>query len=188
MKNSFFFFLLLFISVNANSQDIDFFREDLKFTLMKDHFKVQGIYFFRNNKSNLVTTKMIYPFPDESLYGKIDSVTCNQLNDSISTIYKIKDDFMIFSISIPPMESRAYYILYTQELIKNTAMYILSTTSNWGKPFEQANYELEVINLKIDSLSYTPDKVEVFNNSTIFQWKKIDFLPQKNFEVFYQED
>ena len=185
MRHFILFIFVLIVSIEAQSQNIDFFREDLRFRLIENHFEVEGDYFFRNNLSTPLSLKLKYPFPNDSIFRKIDSVKCIDLSDSSSTINLVKQEFMMFTISIPANESKSYRISYHQHLKSNKALYILTTTSRWGKPFEQASYELVVENLLIDSLSYIPDKVDVFNDITKFYWKKENFMPDRNFEVFF---
>lgn len=185
MRIFIFFIFVLIVSTETQSQSIDFFREDLKFRLTESHFEVTGDYYFRNNMSYPFTMKLKYPFPQDSVFGKIDSVSCIDLSDSSSPIDLIKQGHMMFTISIPANEYRVYRIIYHHQLRGNRALYILTTAQRWGKPFEQVSYELVVENLHIDSLSYIPDKVEVFSDSTKFYWKKEDFMPDRDFEVFF---
>lgn len=187
MRNFIFFIFVLNVSIETQSQNIDFFREDLRFRLIENYFEVKGDYYFRNNLSSPLIMKLKYPFPQDSLFGKIGSVRCLDLSDLSSAINLVKQGYMMFTISIPANESKAYRISYHQHLRNNRALYILTTTHRWGKPFEQASYELVVENLLIDSLSYIPDKVEIFNDSTKFYWKKENFMPDRNFEVFFQK-
>jgi len=182
-----FIFFLIIISLETQSQNIDFFREDLTFKLNENKFEVEGNYYFRNNLNRPLRLKLKYPFPNDSIFGEINSVQCIDLTDSSSTISFIEQDYMMFKISIPANESKTYRISYHQNLKSNKASYILTTTNRWGKAFEQATYELSVENLIIDSLSYIPDKVEVFDDSSKFYWQKENFMPDRNFEVFFHK-
>ena len=182
-----FIFFLIIISLETQSQNIDFYREDLRFKLNENKFEVEGHYYFRNNLNRPLRLKLKYPFPNDSIFGEINSVQCIDLTDSSSTINFIEQDYMMFKISIPANESKAYRISYHQNLKSNKASYILTTTNQWGKAFEQATYELSVENLIIDSLSYIPDKVEIFDDSSKFYWQKENFMPDRNFEVFFHK-
>ncbi len=185
MRNIIIFVFVLAAAVEIQSQNVDFFREDLRFRLISGQFEVEGDYYFRNNTASLLVTKLIYPFPQDSSFGKIDSVSCIDLSDLNSPINLINQKHMIFTISIPPNESKIFRIAYHQQLKDSKASYILTTTNRWGKPFERASYELLVENLDVDSLLYVPDKVEVFNDSTKFYWKKENFMPDRDFEVYF---
>jgi len=182
------FLLIAFVfmaSVNAQSQVVDFFREDLRFRLFEDRFEVAGNYYFRNNSSKPMVLKLKYPFPEDADFGKVEAVKCTDLSDSGNSIDFIKQEYLMFSVSIPAHEEKVYRIAYHHQLHGKRALYILTSTRQWGKPLEQATYKLIVENLHVDSLSYIPDKTEVFADSTRFFWKKSTFMPDKNFEVFF---
>ena len=185
MRSYLIFIFILIASIKTQSQNIDFFKEDLRFRLSENYFEVDGDYYFRNNSLNPLTLKLKYPFPQDSIFGKIDSVKCFNLSDLSSSINIIKQEYMMFTISIPASESKVYRITYRQQLLNNRALYILTTTQQWNKPFEQASYELVVENLHVDSLTFIPDNVEVFKDSTKYYWKKKNFMPDRNFEVFF---
>ena len=188
MRNYFLIIFICFGFTEILSQNIDFFREDLRFRLSENYFEVQGDYYFRNNSSKPLNLKLKYPFPNDSLFGKIDSVKCFSSTDLVSSINIIKHEYIMFTVSIPANETKVYCISYRQELRGNRAMYILTTTQQWGKAFDQVFYELVVENLYVDSLSYIPDKVEIFTDSTKFYWEKKNFMPDRNFEVFFHKN
>ncbi len=188
MRNLIIFIFVCIVSFQLQSQTIDFFREDLRFRLVENHFEVEGDYYFRNNSSKPLNLKLKYPFPVDSLFGKIDFVKCTDLSDSSNCIQSVKQDYLLFTVSMPANEISVYRIAYSQQLRGNMAMYILTTTQQWGEAFEQATYELIVENIQIDSLSYIPDKTEVFTDSTMFYWGKKNFMPDRNFEVFFHNN
>ena len=183
---SFFLFAFVFMaSLNAQSQVIDFFREDLKFRLFENRIEVSGDYYFRNNSSKPLVLKLKYPFPKNEDFGKVEAIECTDLSDSVNSIDFIKQEYLMFTVSIPAHEEKAYRIAYHQQLLANRALYILTSTRQWGKSLEHITYELFVENLHIDSLSYIPDKTEVFTDSIRFFWQKKNFMPDRNFEVFF---
>ncbi len=177
---------LILSTFELYSQVVDFFREDLSFKLNKEYFVVDGNYYFRNNSSLPITKIMIYPFPEDSLLGNVSAITCFNIADSISATKKIFDSKITFTITIPANNIAIYKIGYRQDLLGSMAKYILTTTHQWKKPFEQASYTLIAKNINIDSLSYIPDRVESFQDSTIFLWNKKNFMPNMDFEVFFQ--
>ena len=185
MRNFFLLAFIFMVSMNAQSQTIDFFREDLKFRLLENRFEVSGDYYFRNNSSKSLVLKLKYPFPKDTDFGKVDAIKCSDLSDSGNSIDFIKQEYLMFVVSIPAHKEKVYRIAYHQQLLGNRAMYILTSTQQWGKSLEHITYELIVENLRVDSLSYIPDKTEVFTDSTRFFWQKKNFMPDRNFEVFF---
>ena len=187
MSNYVAILLVVLTSFELQAQSVEFFREDLKFILTEDTLKVSGDYYFRNTKNKLITRKLIYPFPTDTSLGEIDEVVCYDLSDQGNRIDTIQQTYMMFSLTIPPDEISIYRIGYKQQLLGNRAMYILTSTQSWNKPFEEVNYEMVSKNVRIDSLSYLPDRVELFTDSTKFYWQKYNFMPDRNFEVLFSK-
>lgn len=185
MRYIFILIAIVLITHNAYSQKVDFFKEDLRFRLTEEYFEVDGDYYFRNNNSLPIVSRLIYPFPNDSLFGTISSIRCIDLSDSSVAIEKYFDSKITFSINIPAYKTKVYNIGYHQKTTGNIARYILTTTHQWGKPFEEATYKLTTTKIIIDSLSYLPDKVEVFQDSSVFYWDNKIFMPDKDFEVFF---
>lgn len=187
MRYIFILIAIILISHNAYSQKVDFFKEDLRFRLSEEYFEVDGEYYFRNNNPFPIVKRLIYPFPNDSLFGPVSSIKCINLSDSSSAIEKSFDSQITFTINIPPNQTKIYNIGYRQLITGNIARYILTTTHQWGKPFEEAMYKLTIDSIIIDSLSYIPDKVEVFNDSSIYYWDNKNFMPDKNFDIFFHK-
>lgn len=185
MKSVLTVFLIVVSMLNIQSQQVDFFREDLKFRLNNHFFKVTGDYYFRNTNNTPASLMLIYPFPAETVYGKVEAVTCVDLSDGSNHMDTVNPKQMLFSITLAANQSKVYRISYRQQLSGNKAIYILTSTQRWEKPFEEVNYELIVNKVTVDSMSYIPDRVEVFTDSTKYYWKKQHFMPDRNFEVLF---
>jgi hypothetical protein len=180
-------FLLVYISLFC--KDIDFFREDLSFELKDGFFYVQGKYYFRNNTGNEIKTLLFYPIPQDSLYGKADNFFATCEKDSTDKLTKANEKGFFFVVEIPPNSEQIYNIGYRQQMLGNKAEYILTTTQGWGKSFETANYLLSFpANVKLDSLSYMPDSLNLKNNSYHFFYHKQDFMPDKNFIIQFEKE
>lgn len=180
------FFLLLFSRLSP--LNLDFFREDLDFEIKKNHFCVDGIYYFRNNSAEKITRLLFYPFPLDSLYGKVDSMRAICLSDSSECLIKSNDKGFSFKIMIAPKQEEKYRLSYRQELFGNIAEYILTTTQRWGKPFEEVNYRIFLpTEIKLDSLSYFPDSLQTVENKHIFFYHKENFMPDRNLKILFEK-
>jgi hypothetical protein len=85
-----------------------------------------------------------------------------------------------------PNETRILRIGYTQEVKTNQAMYILTTTASWGKPFQQAYYELHVpFDIQVDSISYVPDKIQQVGGLFIYIFERQNFMPDRDFIIYF---
>jgi hypothetical protein len=187
MKTFSVLFIILFISITIDCQPIEFFREDIAFTIQDSLFCVDGIYHFWNITDKPVTKILYYPFPQDGLYGIVDSALIYNLTDSIPVkIIRRKENGVSFKVSLEPFRLGKYNIFYRQKLYGNKAEYILTTTKYWEKPLQVANFQLEIPNhIKIDSLSYEPDSIYVNKGISKYFWQRNDFMPDRNFIILF---
>ncbi|NQV18146.1 MAG: DUF4424 family protein [Armatimonadetes bacterium] len=182
-------FILLFSFQLIQAKDLQFFQEDLNFMIEENYFYVDGLYYFRNTSNKELKQRLIYPFPQDSAYGKVDSLfVINVLDSTFTTNMQYGDKGASFTIQIDPDSTAVYRICYRQELKDKKAEYILTTTQTWSRPFEQVNYTLTFPKeLSLDSLSYIPDSLRDENNRYIFYWHKENFMPDRNFEIHFSK-
>lgn len=191
MKNPIPSFLLPFmilIAFQSSAQSLDFFREDLVFKLNRESLSVEGEYFFRNFTGTTVERSLFYPFPQDEDHGSVVWFAAWPRDDPDSSVvlHKRKQGGN-FLASFPPYGQRVYFIGYTQRLKSGHARYILTTTQQWKKPFELANYKLWVpITLHVDSLSYPPDETDTVKEHIIYKWTRVNFMPDRDFEIWYK--
>ena len=171
------------------AKDLQFFREDLSFEIKEDHFYVNGLYYFRNTSNKELKQRLIYPFPQNSAYGKVDSLfVINVIDSTITTNIQKRENCTSFTIQIDTDSTAIYRIGYRQKLKGKKAEYILTTTQTWSRPFEQVNYTLTFPKeLFLDSLSYMPDSLREESNKYIFFWYKENFMPDRNFKIHFSK-
>jgi hypothetical protein len=184
-KKAFFLLLFIFSSSYLFSQNLEFYKEDLFFEVKNHTFYVKGIYYFSNISDKPLSTAIFYPFPiDKMEYGAVDSVTIIDINANKLVKCNIDNKGAYFYIFLDPFMSTKYQISYQQKILKNKCEYILLTTRNWGKPFEQANYQLTLPDSKIESFSIQPDSSYISKNKAVYFWDKHNYMPDSNM-VFY---
>ena len=168
--------------------ELRFYREDLHFTLTDSCFSVDGLYFLRNSSAQTYFRRLFYPFPQDSLYGDVDSVFCESISrPNSSRVIQWNQRGAHLLVIIPAQDTTVARIGYKQNLKDGKAEYILETTSFWGRGFEQAYYDLTFPkSITIDSLSYLPDDLEETETTYKLIWMKKDFLPLKNFIVEFR--
>lgn len=179
--------LILAVSVTwVNSQEVEFYREDIKFELKEGYFKVDGDYFFRNPDLNPVRTELVYPFPLDTIYGIVDSIFAIDIIDRKDNLKQVTNKAAAIELFILPFDTTVINIGYRQELKSYRAEYILTTTRGWGKAFEEVYYTLiSQSNITIDGFSYEPDTNYTNSGKNIYTWKKKNFLPEINFIIDY---
>lgn len=183
MKSQFIAIIVIVATASAiHAQEVEFYREDINFTISQSHFTVEGKYHFCNISTDSIRIPIMYPFPLDSLYGDVDSIQVVNLNTGEEmefTNYRPRG--IRFLLVLAPLEIAAYRIAYRQKLNAGRAEYILTTTRHWNKPFEIVNYSLTTPpDIKLDSCSYQPDSVSVSTAENQYFWKKRNFMPQKN--------
>jgi hypothetical protein len=165
--------------------ELRFYREDLHFTLTDSTFSVDGNYFLRNDSEKDLKQFLFYPFPQDSLYGLVDTVFCENVSRPDSAkVVRWNQNGASLQITIPAQDTTVMRIYYNHKLKGGKAEYILETTAAWGKGFEQAYYDLTFPKtITVKSISYMPD--ELIETETHYKliWIKKDFLPMENFVV-----
>ena len=178
------FLYLLLVNVFVWAGDLHFFREDLTFEITDDsYFCVDGEYYFRNSSMKTLKQVLFYPFPQDSIYGEIESLMVIEINDpQNSKISKFNSKGAFFKVEISPQSEKIYRITYRQKMKSNQAEYILLTTQRWKEPFEEIHYQLVFpLQTKIEYISYSPDNIGVLNDKNVYFWEKKDFMPDRNF-------
>ncbi len=184
-----YFFLLTFIIfyTHLQSQHLDFYREDLSFKIKDNYFYVNGDYYFCNNDKDSINQVLFYPFPTDSLYGTVDSIKIIDLKKQSNLDYKTGNDGVFFIVKLNPYGVNKYNIRYRHKLLGKKAEYILLTTKQWRKPFEQVNYKLIVDDtINIQSISYKPDSSSTTNNKTTYIWHRENFMPDNNMIIVFK--
>ncbi len=181
--------ILIFSFHLIQAQDLQFYQEDLDFKIEDNYFYVDGLYYFRNTNSKELNRRLFYPFPQDEIYGKVDSIFVINIQDTLKeTDIRNNQNGISFSIHIKADTTAIYRIGYRQELKETKAEYILITTQTWGIPFEQVNYTLAFPKeFSLDSISYMPDSLREESDRYIFFWYKENFMPDKNFEINYKK-
>jgi len=181
-KQSLIVFLLLMTAL-LWSAELQFFREDLRFTLTDSSLSVDGDYYFRNNSERDLERMLFYPFPQDSLYGEVSGCFA-VFQDSVDVLGKITTAGSFFKVIIPAGQERFVRVGYTHQLLANKAEYILLTTRNWGAPFEIVNYSLTFSKeLEVIEFSLLPDDLREDEKNYYLSWRKEDFMPKTNFIV-----
>lgn len=177
-------FLIVITSLKL-SAELRFYREDLHFTLSDSAFFVDGLYFLRNDSEKDLTQMLFYPFPQDSLYGLVDTIFCENVSRPDSAkVLRWNQKGASLQVTIPAQDTTVMRVYYNHNLKGGKAEYILETTAAWGKGFEQAYYDLSFPKyIKIKAITYQPDDLSETDTHYKLIWLKKNFLPLKNFVV-----
>ncbi len=188
MRKLFVSVVLVALTVQAFCQGCRFTREDLDFALDSVFFTVQGDYTFFNPSGDTIKMPIKYPVPATGIGKPVDTLMIMDQVLPVSYLpYRMIDTIAIFLLRVPPKSEKTIKIYYSQRHPPGYARYILTTTSKWGRPLEQATYSLFVSEgLRVSYFSYPPDQTRVTDLGIIYKWERSDFLPDHDFEIRYE--
>ncbi len=178
------FLSLVLISQAIQAQSLVFFEESLLFEIKDGFFSVTGQYFFRNTGQSDIHQILFYPLPADEDPLSIDSVSVTEIPMAAEPllVHRSEKGFS-FLVSLKAGEEKACQIFYRQK-VSHHAVYILTSTQQWGKPLEKAFYQLNVpMDIRITSFSYPPDYQENKTNERIYYWFRQNFMPDRDFEI-----
>ena len=177
------FFIFLLCSDFVVAQRIEFYKEELIFTLDSSCFSVNGDYFFRNPSNSNLNFRIFFPVSKTPGYSAIDTILIYDVTKPDQPlIVEIKDSVASFSLSFLPFSRKCVKIYYRQHHNGTTARYILLTTQIWQKPLESAKYSLITDkNIIISHFSIPPDQSEDFGEKILYYWSRQQFMPDRDF-------
>lgn len=179
MKKIMFFILLLSLNLKIFSQSLDFCREIINIEVHPDSSVLIGEYFFC--KESNINTQILYPFaindslsfPDSIAIFDEDGKKIKSHNRKEAAVFQLKSNYF-----------KAYY---SQKTKKNYFEYILVTTATWGKPLDEAWYNIKIHNsLKLIGLSVPYNNVEKAGNFIIYHAYRKDYMPKKNIVIEWE--
>jgi hypothetical protein len=187
MMNRFLFISLIILSLGASGQKLSFYRENITMKIEKQQFYVSGTYFFRYN---LTDKKLLYyPFPTGDQFGNPDSVFLYDLTNNIPIEPMEQDSSgLLFLADFSKSSDICVQISYKQPLLENQAEYILETTRVWGKPLDEATYQLIIpTSLSITRFAIPPDDSIITDLEKIYTWEKFNYMPEQNMVFEFEE-
>ena len=172
-------------SLTVTCQDLQFYREDIVFSIHKNNVETDAAYYFCNVGEKDIRLALFYPFPDSTM-ELVDSLVVEDMSTKSFIPYRDARSGVFFEILVKAYGQSAYRVFFRQQLNEDHFRYILKSTATWARALEFANYELQMpLSIVPDSLSFPPDSSFILNNARYYRWKKKDFMPDHDFEVFF---
>jgi hypothetical protein len=183
VNRHFLLFLLFLCSGFVFGQRIEFFMEELIFTLDSSSFSVNGDYYFRNPSSSALDVKIFFPVSKAPGYSAVDTMLIYDISRPTHPLTaEINDSVATFSLSFLPFSEKCVKIYYKQHHDGSRARYILLTTQKWRKPLASAKYSLIANkNIIVSHFSIPPDQSEDFGETRVYFWNRQQFIPEKDF-------
>jgi hypothetical protein len=102
----------------------------------------------------------------------------NVSENSIPKIVGKDKNGFLFLLRLLANDTIVYHIKYMQNIASDSVRYILTSTQQWNRALEYADYKL-IVDKKfiITKFSYKPDTVNNMENAKIYSWTKTNFMP-----------
>ena len=169
---------------------VRFSREYVTVEPSQGSTRVSALYYFRNDSDKSVKQGIRYPFPVDRfhLYPKIVRVweKCGESFRPMGFIHR--DRYVLWNMELEPREEKVVRVDYVQEIRRPRAIYIVTTTKEWKRPIELAEFEFRIpAELDSVSLSFEHDTRTVVGDTIVYYMKQIDFMPDADLVVTWKE-
>lgn len=189
MKKRLILLSFLFIGVTVSAQHVDLIRENAAFVLDSAHFSVHAEVVYRNLSGSLVNQMMFIPLPVCKEGTKRDTLTVFDVtaNRSIK-IPRSQPAGLLFGLAFEPNQQKKLLICYTDSHDGKYLTYPLKTQAEfWKGPLAFGSYTLKYDDtvIAIDSMSTPPDTTVQEGGETILTWKRSNYTPAREFEIWF---
>lgn len=161
----------------ASGQTVDFIREHVSVSVSADSIVVDGTYLLRNPVPRNRIQPLSYPFPVDSTHLFPDSISVTYRQKPVE--FTVQEDRITFSLEIPAGERAGFRVVYRQACLDNSACYILTSTSIWGKPLQSADFVISLTGeIVLDWISYEVEKDK--KRVQTYTFGRDDFSPDRD--------
>jgi hypothetical protein len=172
---------------SAAAQPLDFFQERIEVAVQGDFCVLKGIYYFKNVGSVPLEQSLYYPFIVNDSLPFPDSIVVQEMGGNRSVEYASSEKGVTFVIHIPPRAVGIYQVSYRQMTRFNFMEYILTTTADWNKPLDVAEYRVSIPQrYQMTQLSLSGAKREKRTGESIYYLRKEHYMPHANLVVRWQ--
>lgn len=169
---------------------VRFSREYVTVEPSRGSTKVSALYYFRNDSDERVRQGIQYPFPVDRfhLYPSFVRVWEKNGNDLRPMGFVHRDRYVLWSMELDAREEKVVRVDYVQEIKRPRAVYIVTTTKEWRRPIELAEFEFRIpAELDSVSLSFEHDTRTAVGDTIVYYLKRIDFMPDADLVVTWKE-
>ena len=188
-KNLILFLLPLLFALTANGQSVSFYKENTVLKLDAGHIAVTGEYCFRNIYGTGTNQTVFFPLPLVTGDLKIDSVSIfDESSQTFIRHYRKLPAGLFFQLNFSAQEQKKLRIYYILDHDGKYVRYpVMTLVQYWKKPLSQGTYTLQVEDpaITIDSTSYKPDEVLTASSKTTETWRRVNFNPDRELEIWF---
>lgn len=168
---------------------VAFYREYVIVEPSQGRTRVDGTYYFRSIVDEPLAIAIHYPFPVDRYHLYPLRIGAWRLADDVwkPLGYRRSATGIDWDMSFDPGEERAVRVEYVQETRRNHAIYIVTTTKEWGRAIEVAEFEFRIpAELAGARLSFEPDREETRGDTTVYYMRRTEFLPDEDLTVTWE--
>ena len=175
-------------AAELDTQNLRFCRERIEIELNGDYCVLNGTYYFKNEAKSAMEQILFYPFVISRELPYPDSISVWEAATNQRVEYSRSDDGISFRVSVPAQSFSVYKVSYRQRTPTAYMEYILTTTADWRKPLEIAEYQIKVPrNLALVYLSLPGVSSSKRGGESIYYVRKEHYMPAANIIVRWTE-
>jgi hypothetical protein len=169
---------LIGCACGSHAPPIEFRREHVTIEISDDHVTVVGIYLFHNTCRKTQCITFFYPFPIDSNHYYPDTLL-------ISYPYTRTANGIYYDMVIQARTSKACTISYVQRTHYPEFTYITTTTKEWKRPIEQADFTIIAPDTLLVTMNYPVHDRVISNAQCINQIRYQNFYPTEDLIIHW---
>ena len=169
---------------------VRFCREYVTVEPSQGSTRVSALYYFRNDSDRPVKQGIRYPFPVDRfhLYPRVVRVWEKNGDDLRPMGFVHRDRYVLWTMELEAREEKVVRVDYIQEIRRPRAVYIVTSTREWKRPIELAEFEFRIpAGLDSVSLSFEPDRRTVEGDTIVYYMRHTEFMPDADLVVTWKE-
>ncbi len=148
--------------------------------------RVVGVYHIRNESDDAAEMGILYPFPVDRDHAPPHIVHLwDQTPDGYRTKGFVRRNAdILLTLVFEPREEKVFKVEYVQRIRKPHAVYIVTTTREWERAIEVAEFEFRIpAELDGVELSFEPDRTESRGDTLVHYMRQEQFYPDEDLTV-----
>lgn len=172
------------------SRPVEFFKEEITLTVSDSVATVNGVFYFRNNTDRNRPFPVLFPFYVDSVTHFPREIKAYTIIDKDTLIVNfeplVERGAIRMGIPMKPNAVTVWYLDYSQKIESSHARYILTSTSAWKKPLEEATYYF-VVPETFNVVNAWPEPDSSGGDEIKTLWcHKTNFMPKRDMEIIWE--
>jgi hypothetical protein len=183
--------LLVCPAIISFSQKVDLVRESVTFILDENHIAVSAELVYKNTSGFAVNQMLFVPMPLKREGMKRDTLVVHDMTDNrFIKEPRNQPAGLLFALAFEPNAQKKIRVCYTDDHNGTSFIYPLKMQADyWQGPLAYGSYTLKYDETKIviDSTAFPADNTVKEAEETILTWKRSNFKPEREFEVWFHK-